>query len=146
MKKCPGCRSIVSDEDSECGVCGRSLLGVSPMEGTIEDSAREDQAEEAPSLKRESQKELRRLHKGVVTGLTVGTGLILLGGWVLLYGWAAIGGIAILAGILLMMLGAVTVETVFGLFDNAPYHGWLGWVSMKYLQDAEEREKEIESD
>lgn len=28
MKKCPGCESINSDDDSVCGVCGRSLSEV----------------------------------------------------------------------------------------------------------------------
>src|SRR5437867_10458840 len=30
LKKCPGCRSMSSDAETKCGVCGESLEGVPP--------------------------------------------------------------------------------------------------------------------
>jgi len=82
LKKCPGCRSISSDEKTTCGVCGESLVGVSPMHETLEQSIREDEARKSLEDKQRmdimARVDALRLAVGLAVGLVVlGFGIFL---------------------------------------------------------------------
>jgi hypothetical protein len=151
LKKCPGCGSIDSDEDYKCGVCGTTLLDVQSTDESLEQAELETNLKEKADDQRLGREQRRRLHRGAITGFLTGLTLTLLGGW--LFVPAIVGGatahpVAFFVGLLMLILGILSVESVLGLYEGAPYHGqpWTAWIAMRADREEKEREKEEESD
>jgi len=131
LKKCPGCGSIGSDEESTCGVCGEDLSNVSPMTQTIDQSELEEESKsrvEERLLIRQMQK------KGVLKALsgTVAGFAILIPGLVFFSLW----------GILLILTGLIVIVTA--IFGPLGYGGSFLWRKGRGLMREEEARKRIE--
>jgi hypothetical protein len=130
------CGSISSDADDQCGVCGASLLDVRSTDKNLEQIELETDVKEKAEDQRLDHEQRGRLHRGAIVGLLSGIILTLLGGWLFIFGF--VGGVLVpapngyssIVGLFMLVLGLTTLESVFGLFTGAPYHGllWYGWV------------------
>ena len=76
MKKCPGCGSFSSDEETACGVCGANLSDTSPIEDTMEAIDLKDQAVRQSQDRKEAKAQLHRIAVRATIGLTVGLGVL----------------------------------------------------------------------
>ena len=154
MKKCPGCGSIEADEDMVCGVCSHDLRDVPPMQESIDQSIKEDAAKQEEEDTRLERQDLNNVRKEWLIGVIVGLCTLLLGFWLFFSslehytGFSKLSDLGIPIGMYLMAFGIVTLETVFDLFEGAPYRtwGWFSLIAMKYERDAEAREKKAHSD
>jgi hypothetical protein len=141
LKKCPGCGSIEADEDTICGVCGYDLRDISPMQESIDESVAEDATKDAEEDRRLEKQDIQKTRKQWVTGAIVGSSMLILGFWLLFSTLQqqpldvskpsiALG---ILIGVFLIAFGIITLETLFDLYEGAPYHGWywFGWIGRR---------------
>ena len=154
LKKCPGCGSLEADEDTICGVCGYDIRNIPPMEESIDQRIEEDSIEKAAAYVRIEKQDLKNLRKESLFGLGVGVITLVLGVWLFfstlsnLPTNSNLANLGIPIGTLLMAFGTVTVETVFNLYEGAPYHNfaWCEFIARKYDRDTEAREKRAQSD
>jgi len=85
-----------------------------------------------------------RLHRGAIVGLLSGIILTFLGGWLFIFGFVGGGlvpapnGYSSIVGLFMLVLGLTTLESVFGLFTGAPYHGLLWYGRVRAAREKEE--------
>lgn len=109
------------------------------MQESIDQSIEEDAAKETLGEIRFEKHDVNVARKEWIVGFVVGLSALILGFWLLFSGLSNYAGFSklsdfgVLIGIYLIGFGMVTLETIFDLFEGAPYHGWgwFGWIGRR---------------
>jgi len=103
------------------------------MQESIDQSIEEDAAKKAAEDAHIEKRDLKNLRKESFIGMSVGAST-LLGIWLFFSalsnytGSSKLADLGIPIGTLLMAFGIATLETLFNLYEGAPYHTW-GWLA-----------------
>ena len=132
MLKCADCGSLNKDNDRNCGVCGSTAL-YPP-----------DKLPQSTNLAKTRRP--RRNPASSIVQLTIGLAVLAVGAS-LIFGWVLVPISIILLrrviGFYMMLFGAVILLSLFGVFGDAPYHGWAAWWwGARFWRELDQKQKE----